>query len=121
MKRTELDKLVAPHKAEIEVICERIGAPLRKIVCDGSLNTSQRKAGLVGRVYLLLADDEPGWRQKDNPAGRKMLKTLVRSHLMNNGVMLAVMIQARYSALAEVDGMIHRRDDTGRTIAVYEA
>ncbi len=121
MQREPLCHLVAAHKAGIEAICESHGAPLGTIFVDGSLNKAQRTKGNIGRVYLMLADEEPGWRVKDNQEARKRLKAAVRDMLAEHGLSLAVHVQANYSCLAMEGGMVMRRDRTGKVIGAYFA
>ena len=121
MKDNELEVLITPIRDAIRAICDKHDVVLDKIVCSGSLNTSQRKAGNVGRIYLVLGDDAPGWRGKDNPDGRKSLKRAVKDLLSSRGVSAAVMIQANYSELVSDGAMIHRRDSSGKIIGSYEA
>ena len=118
MKLAEFESLVAPHFFEIQRICDSLNVPLDTIRCDSSINKSQRKAGKIGRICLGLADSDPGWRAKDKNWKRSELKKKVQKALAAHGVKVAVRIAANYSCLAVVDGMIHRRDNSGRVIGV---
>jgi len=120
MKRKELEALIAPHANRIETIITKCGAPFGRLLVDGSLNTSQRRKGFVGRLYVVLGDTAPGWRVKDDSIGRKKMKTEIRAYLQRQGVPLAVHAQASYSSLEQQGSMMVRRDNDGKAIGVYE-
>lgn len=103
MKNHEVEALVASYKLAVQAICETHNAPLDHVFCSGALSKSQQKAGNVGRIYLILADDAPGWRAKDNSKGRLALKTAIKEFFLGLGVSLAVLIQASYSELIAVE------------------
>ena len=108
------------YQCPIKAIAAKHGAPIGSVRPDGSLNARERNAGLIGRLFLHLADDSPGWREKDNPAGRSRLREEVRQYLATHKLRVSVRIQAAYSELGELpDGSIARRDSAGRIIGVY--
>jgi len=119
MKRSEVESVVAPLVGRVAEVCESAGAPLVRVVCDGAVNRSQAGQGCVGRVYLILGDDKPGWRSKDGKGRRRALKAAVQAVLADSGVKLAVHVQAGYSCLTVEGGLAVRRDDTGRVVGAY--
>ena len=119
MKRDELTQLIQPHESEIMAICRARKVPVGRIYYDGSLSKAQRKRGCVGRIHLMLADSEPGWRQKDAPGKRTGLKAAITEAMAARGIQVAVHIQANYSCLEMVGGMAVRHDDAGRIIGAH--
>ena len=120
MKLHELESLVTPHTAAVAAICTDHGVDLAKLSCCSATNRKEAAAGIVGRVTLVLADDAPGWRNKDNSEGRYRLRKAVREYLTSHELHLTVRLQASYSELAEQDGVIVRRDANGDVTGAYE-
>jgi len=109
MKREKIEALVNFLVPEIHKICKSADVPLENVYCDGAINKSERRSGKIGRLYLVLADNAPGYRSKDNSPKRSEVKTRIREILAANGVNLSVRIQANYSCLTVADGIIVRR------------
>lgn len=103
MKNREVEALIASYKPAVQAICEAHNVPLDHVCCSGALNKLQRKAGNIGRICLVLADDAPGWRAKDNPKGRLALKIAIKQFFSGLDISLAVLIQANYSELIAVE------------------
>jgi len=121
MKREKLDALVAGLVPEIHKTCESAGVPLGTVYCDGAIKKSELRSGKIGRLYLILDDSDPGWRAKDKNPKRSEVKRRVREILAANGLNLSVRIQANYSCLSIADGIVLRRNNSGRVIGAYEA
>lgn len=116
MKVSEIKNLLNDRIPEIKKVCEKHGAPFREVNFSGSLSIKDRKKGYRGRVIVCLNDKEPGWRQKDNPAGRKELKSQIREVVEG----FRVFISANYSCLISGNGSVSRIDNNGKTIGVYQ-
>mgnify|MGYP001171936198 CR=1 FL=1 len=115
MKVKEIKNLLSDRIPEIKKVCEKHGAPFRAVNFCGSLSIKDRKKGYRGRVIVCLNDREPGWRQKDNPDGRKALKTEIRKIVEG----FRVRIAANYSCLVSQGGLVSRIDNNGKTIGLY--
>jgi len=74
-------------------------------------------------VNATMHDDAPGWRAKDRRVGepnpRTALKSAINHALSEIGLQLTF-LQSSYSCLQpRADGMIERRDDSGRVIGLH--
>ena len=120
MKLHELESLINPHTAAVAAICLDHGVGLQRLACCAATNRQESASGIVGRVTLVLADDAPGWRNKDNSEGRYRLRKAVREYLTSRELHLTVRLQASYSELEEQDGVIVRRDANGNFTGAHE-
>jgi hypothetical protein len=119
MKTTQLEDLLRPHGRAIHAIAQSLKAPLQKFVCSGAINLWERKKQRIGRLFLILEDDSPGWRAQDTGEARADLKDEVGDMLAVRDIHLTIRVQAYYSCLRENDNEIERLDTEGRTIGIY--
>lgn len=120
MKKSEIEKLVAPVVTSIQKCCELNDVALKRVVCSGAVTNQQRKHGIQGSVTVVLGDDMPGWRASENNAGRIALKEAVREVFAKRGLRFDVKLQASYSCLSLDDGNVVRRDAKGNVVAIYD-
>ncbi len=121
MKKSEIERLVAPVVASIEKCCKLHDVALKRVACSGAVTNQQRKHGVQGSVTVVLGDDMPGWRASENSAGRTALKEAVLGVFAERDLRFDVKLQASYSCLSLDDGNVVRRNDKGNVVAVYDA
>ena len=103
------------QRQAIEDAARTIGAPVGSVFVTAETSNKERKSGFVGRVFILLDDEAPGWRAKDQNEHRRQLKAVIQTIVPD----LKVYVQAGYSCLSQNGGMVERRDDSGNVIGVY--
>jgi hypothetical protein len=121
MKKNEIKKIVEPLIPKIAEVCEQFDAPFGKVVCSGATNRRQQAGGCRGTITVVLNDRTPGWRSKDNHAGRLALKQSVREILSALDYPFNVKVQASYSCMWADDGVAYRRNDKRCVIGAYAA
>ena len=119
MKNKEIEKIVEPLIPKIAEVCELHGVPFNAVFYSGSTSFRERADGIAGRVVVVLGDSEPGWRSKDNYAGRKALKVDMQKLIRAAGGNFSVRLQASYSCMQFDDGVVARRNDSGDVIGCY--
>lgn len=119
MKIKEIEKIVEPLIPKIAKVCQQNDAPLGRVVCCGATSVRQRADGVKGTVTVILSDSHPGWRAKDNHAGRSALKNGVQQVFSGLDCDFNVKVQASYSCMQVDNGVVARRNDSGDVIGCY--